>query len=55
MLFRSLFRLTDALHALERQVSTERRRLHDVIDALQIELIRRYKTGEASVDGLLRG
>ena len=50
-----LFRLTDALHALERQVSTERRRLHDVIDTLQIELIRRYKTGEASVDGLLRG
>ena len=49
-----LFQLTDALNALERQVSGERRKLHDVIDVLQAELVRRYKSGEASVDGLLR-
>ena len=49
-----LFQLTDGLNALERQVSGERRKLHDVIDILQAELVRRYKSGEASVDGLLR-
>lgn len=49
-----LYGLTDALSALEREVSIERRKLHDLIDKLQAELIRRYKTGEASVEGLLR-
>jgi nickel-type superoxide dismutase maturation protease len=44
----------DALIALEREVSSKRRALHDVIDRLQEELVRRYKSGEATVDGLLR-
>jgi anti-sigma-K factor RsiG len=37
----------------ESRVSTTRRRLHVVIDALQEELTRRYASGEASIDGLL--
>jgi hypothetical protein len=49
----ALFELADQLSALEREVSGERRRLHDIIDRLQGELVRRYKTGEASVEGLL--
>jgi nickel-type superoxide dismutase maturation protease len=44
----------DALISLERDVSAKRRALHEVIDRLQEELVRRYKTGEATVDGLLR-
>ena len=51
----TLYTLTDSLNALERQISMERRKLHDVIDALQSELVRRYKSGEANVDGLLGG
>ena len=39
---------------LERHVSGQRRALHERIDALQEELVRRYKTGEASVDSLLK-
>jgi anti-sigma-K factor RsiG len=38
---------------LERRVSQHRRSLHASIDALQEEIVRRYKTGEASVDALL--
>jgi hypothetical protein len=34
-------------------VSAERRGLHQRIDALQAELVSRYKSGRASVDGLL--
>ena len=49
-----LERLRDQLDALEQQVSGERRRLHDVLDRLQKELVQRYKTGSASVEGLLR-
>jgi len=41
------------LTALERRVSQHRRSLHAAIDALQEEIVRRYKTGEASVDNLL--
>jgi nickel-type superoxide dismutase maturation protease len=44
----------DALISLERDISAKRRALHEVIDRLQEELVRRYKTGEATVDGLLR-
>ena len=44
----------DALITLERDVSSKRRALHDVIDRLQEEVVRRYKSGEATVDGLLR-
>jgi hypothetical protein len=38
----------------EVEVSTRRRELFDRIDALQAELTRRYRTGEASVESLLR-
>ena len=36
----------------ERGVSARRRQLHEVIDVLQGEIIRRYQTGEATVDSL---
>jgi hypothetical protein len=35
-------------------VSGQRRDLFERIDALQAEITRRYKTGEASVDSLLQ-
>ncbi|HTV11575.1 MAG TPA: hypothetical protein VME20_06900 [Acidimicrobiales bacterium] len=43
----------DQLSALEKDISANRRKLHDVIDRLQEELVRRYRTGEATVDALL--
>lgn len=49
-----LLELTDQLAAIERRVSDNRRQLHERIDALQAELVRRYRTGEANVDSLLR-
>jgi hypothetical protein len=48
-----LHRLLGALHDIERQVSEKRHGFHHRIDALQAELTRRYRTGEASVDSLL--
>jgi hypothetical protein len=42
------------LAALEHEVSERRRALFDRIDALQAELTRRYRAGEASVESLLR-
>jgi hypothetical protein len=42
------------LSDLEHAVSARRRSLHERIDALQSELTRRYKTGEATVDSLLQ-
>ena len=42
-----------ALQVFERQVSDLRRTLFDRIDAIEAELTRRYRTGEASVDSLL--
>ena len=42
------------LEALEHDVSSRRRALFDRIDALQAEMTRRYRTGEASVDTLLQ-
>ena len=48
-----LGRIVDRLAALEHEVSAGRRSLHDVIDRLQDELVRRYKSGEATVDTLL--
>jgi hypothetical protein len=45
--------MADNLAGLEREVSAERRRLHDIFDSLQAELVRRYRSGLASVDGLL--
>lgn len=44
----------DALTQLEQDVSTQRRSLFDRIDRLQAELTRRYKTGEATVESLLK-
>lgn len=42
-----------AMRGLEDEVSTNRRTLHRVIDAVQAEVVRRYSSGEATVDGLL--
>ncbi len=44
----------DDLEALEQEVSSLRRQLFDRIDALQGEITRRYRTGEASVESLLQ-
>lgn len=41
------------LEDLERRVSADRQALFDRIDALQAEITRRYKTGEATIDSLL--
>jgi hypothetical protein len=43
----------ERLTAIEARISDERRALHERIDKLQAEIVSRYKTGEASVDGLL--
>jgi hypothetical protein len=44
----------DELAAMEHRVSQRRRAMHAAIDALQEEMLRRYKSGEASVDALLQ-
>jgi hypothetical protein len=49
-----LGRFVDALSAFETGVSGRRRELHERIDALQAEITRRYRTGEATVDSLLK-
>ena len=46
--------IAEALEAFERKVSGQRQALFERIDALQAEITRRYKTGEATVDALLR-
>ena len=46
--------LMDSLASLERQLSDQRHALHQSLDALQAEMVRRYRSGEASVDNLLR-
>jgi hypothetical protein len=48
-----LHAIVDALAAFEHEVSAGRRSVHEVIDQLQDELVRRYKSGEATVDTLL--
>jgi hypothetical protein len=50
----ALTALGDRLGDLEREVSDRRRELFASIDALQAELTRRYRTGEADVESLLR-
>jgi hypothetical protein len=45
--------IVEALSELEREASATRRALHEVMDRLQEELVRRYKSGEANVDSLL--
>jgi hypothetical protein len=46
--------IADELAAFEIKVSQHRHALFERIDALQAEITRRYKTGEASVDSLLQ-
>lgn len=48
-----LAQLAEDLAAYEREVSGDRASLHDVIDRLHGEIVRRYRAGEASVDSLL--
>jgi len=48
-----LERVADALTGFERAVSDRRRAMFDRIDALQAEIVRRYRSGEANVDSLL--
>ena len=43
----------ERLTAIEQRISDQRRALHERIDTLQAQIVSRYKTGEASVDGLL--
>ncbi len=45
--------LEHELTAFERKVSDDRRERYERLDALSAELVRRYRDGEASVDGLL--
>jgi hypothetical protein len=49
-----LAEMIEALSAYEHDVSARRRSLHERIDALQAEITRRYRTGEASVESLLQ-
>jgi hypothetical protein len=42
------------LSGFEQRISATRREVLDRVDALQAELTRRYRTGEASVESLLR-
>ena len=46
--------MADQLAAFEQRISGHRHDLFERIDALQAEITRRYKTGEASVDSLLQ-
>lgn len=46
--------LAQRLGRIEVELSAQRRELHDRIDRFQAELVRRYQTGEATVDNLLR-
>jgi hypothetical protein len=45
--------IAEGLTVIEQRISDERRALHERIDALQAEIVSRYKTGEATVDGLM--
>ncbi len=46
--------LVGALADFEMRCSALRRELHDRIDQLQAEVVRRYRTGEATVENLLQ-
>ncbi len=46
--------LRERLEELERTVSDQRHQVFERLDALQAELTRRYRTGEASVESLLQ-
>ena len=49
----SLRSMVTELGEIEHDLSGKRHQLHTHIDAIQAEIIRRYKSGEASVEGLL--
>ncbi len=46
--------LADRLTQLDRELSSRRREVFDRVDALGAELTRRYSSGEATVDSVLR-
>jgi hypothetical protein len=46
--------LAERLEQVEARLSADRRALHERIDRIQEEIVRRYKSGEASVEHLLR-
>jgi hypothetical protein len=48
-----LHSLAEDLGQLEHRLSDQRRQVHERIDATQAEVVRRYKEGEASIEGLL--
>lgn len=48
-----LARCAAELTELERSISRQRREVFDVLDRLQEEIVRRYRSGEATVDSLL--
>lgn len=49
-----LQQVRERLAEYEQLTSARRRSLHDILDQLQAEITRRYRTGEATVDSLLR-
>ena len=49
----ALVAIASELEVIEHRLSTDRRALHERIDAIQAEIVGRYKSGRASVDGLL--
>ena len=49
-----LTKLREQLEEFERMVSSKRRDVFERVDALQAEITRRYRTGEASVESLLQ-
>jgi hypothetical protein len=48
-----LLDLAKRLSDVEKKTSEQRRALHERIDKLQAEIVSRYKSGEATVEGLL--
>ena len=46
--------IAGALTQLERKFSDGRRRIHQQLDVLQAEIVRRYKTGAVNVDDVLK-
>jgi hypothetical protein len=46
-------RLADGLVTFEKSVSNRRHQVHERLDALQAEIARRYRDGEASFDSIL--
>ena len=45
--------LVDELQSMEVDISAQRRAMHERIDTVQAEIVRRYKSGEANVNTLL--